>query len=257
MSTESPFKVALRDLPAHRRVVASPAYVDELVRGMPLRDALEEVPTDDGGAAELDLDSDGTSIFVQGTVTGQVTVACSRCVAATPIRFAEEVRVTFMPAAQVPGDDDDRAVPGAHGDKSHGKHGDKAHGDKAADGAAAGKAGHGVDKAHAAKPGHGDKAHPGKAHAHADKPRTKADEDDGVELATDDLDVFPYGGDVIDLEPLIREQFVLAVPFAPLCKDDCLGLCPQCGVDRNVTACVCEKPIDPRFAALQGLKLPS
>lgn len=247
MSTESPFKVALRDLPTHRRVVASPAYVDELVRGMPLRDALDEVPTDDGGAAELDLDSDGTSVFVQGTVTGQVTVACSRCVAATPIRFAEEVRVTFMPAAQVPGDDDDRAVPGAHGDKSHGAHADKAHADKA----------HGAHADKAGKPGHGDKAHAGKAHAHADKPRTKADEDDGVELATDDLDVFPYGGDVIDLEPLIREQFVLAVPFAPLCKDDCLGLCPQCGVDRNVTACACAKPIDPRFAALQGLKLPS
>lgn len=229
MSPESsPFKVLLRDLPAHKHIDVTAVYVDGLVRGMPLRDALEELPADDGGSAELDLDSDGKSVFVQGTITGQVTVACSRCVAPAAIRFAEDVRVTFLPAAMVPDDDDEAAdegkasKAGARGDKA-GKGGDKA--------------GKGGDKA-------GDKG-------------GDDDAELGVELATDDLDVFPYAGDVIDLEPLVREQFILAVPFAPLCKDDCLGLCPQCGVDRNVSSCACEKPIDPRFAALQGLKLPS
>lgn len=81
--------------------------------------------------------------------------------------------------------------------------------------------------------------------------------DEGVELAENDLDVYPYDGETVDLEPLIREQFVLAVPFAPLCREDCLGLCPQCGADRNHAPCSCEKPVDPRFSALQGLKLPS
>lgn len=80
--------------------------------------------------------------------------------------------------------------------------------------------------------------------------------DEGVELAENDLDVYPFDGEVVDLEPLVREQFVLAVPFAPLCREDCLGLCPQCGADRNHASCACEKPIDPRFTALQGLKLP-
>ena len=56
---------------------------------------------------------------------------------------------------------------------------------------------------------------------------------------------------------LFSFSFVLAIPYAPLCKDDCLGLCAQCGADRNVAPCGCEKPIDPRFVALQGLKLPS
>ena len=84
-----------------------------------------------------------------------------------------------------------------------------------------------------------------------------ADEDDGVELSADELDVFPYDGEIVDLAPLVREQFVLAVPFAPLCKDDCAGLCPQCGVDRNLSTCACTRPADPRFAALAGLKLPS
>lgn len=80
---------------------------------------------------------------------------------------------------------------------------------------------------------------------------------DGAELAEQDLDVFPYDGETVDLEPLLREQLVLTVPFAPLCREDCKGLCPQCGVDRNVEACACEAPPDPRFAALKGLKLPS
>lgn len=88
----------------------------------------------------------------------------------------------------------------------------------------------------------------------------EADDDaaeEGAEVAGDDLDLFPYEGEVVDLEPLFREQFVLSVPYAPLCKEDCKGLCPQCGIDRNTGTCACESPIDPRLAALKGLKLPS
>lgn len=81
--------------------------------------------------------------------------------------------------------------------------------------------------------------------------------EEGAEVGSEDLDLFPYDGEVVDLEPLLREQFVLAVPFSPLCREDCKGLCPQCGVDRNTVACTCEKPGDPRLAALKGLKLPS
>lgn len=80
---------------------------------------------------------------------------------------------------------------------------------------------------------------------------------EGPEVSGGDLDLFPFDGEKIDLEPLMREQFVLAVPFAPLCREDCKGLCPQCGIDRNTGTCNCEKPIDPRLAALKGLKLPS
>jgi len=80
---------------------------------------------------------------------------------------------------------------------------------------------------------------------------------EGAEVATEDLDLFPYDGEKIDLEPLFREQFVLAVPYSPLCREDCKGLCGQCGIDLNSGTCACEKPIDPRLAALKGLKLPS
>lgn len=81
--------------------------------------------------------------------------------------------------------------------------------------------------------------------------------EDGAEVRDGDLDVFPFDGERIDLEPLFREQFVLTVPYAPLCREDCKGLCPQCGIDRNTATCTCEKPIDPRLAPLKGLKLPS
>jgi uncharacterized protein len=81
--------------------------------------------------------------------------------------------------------------------------------------------------------------------------------EDGAEVQTEDLDLFPFDGDKIDLEPLFREQFVLAIPYAPLCREDCKGLCGQCGNDLNSGTCGCEKPIDPRLAALKGLKLPS
>jgi uncharacterized protein len=81
--------------------------------------------------------------------------------------------------------------------------------------------------------------------------------EDGAEVESEDLDLFPYDGEVVDLEPLFREQFVLAIPFAPLCREDCKGLCPQCGIDRNTDTCRCEPPIDPRLAPLKGLKIPS
>lgn len=91
----------------------------------------------------------------------------------------------------------------------------------------------------------------------AEMPEDDAEGEDGAEVAEDDLDVFPFDGERVDLEPLFREQFVLAIPYAPLCREDCKGLCPQCGIDRNTTSCKCEPPIDPRLAALKGLKIPS
>jgi uncharacterized protein len=63
-------------------------------------------------------------------------------------------------------------------------------------------------------------------------------------------------GDQIDLAPLVREYVLLDLPDAPLCREDCAGICPNCGIDRNVGSCDCEtQPIDPRWSALEGLKL--
>lgn len=91
----------------------------------------------------------------------------------------------------------------------------------------------------------------------SDDDAAAGEDDDGAELAADDLDVFPFDGERLDLEPVFREQFVLAVPFAPLCAETCKGLCQQCGIDLNTGSCSCTPPIDPRLAALKGLKIPS
>lgn len=94
-------------------------------------------------------------------------------------------------------------------------------------------------------------------HEIPDQEEPASEGDEGAEVNEDDLDVFPYEDDFVDLEPLFREEFVLAIPYAPLCREDCKGLCPQCGTDLNSGTCSCEAPIDPRLAALKGLKIPS
>ena len=79
--------------------------------------------------------------------------------------------------------------------------------------------------------------------------------DEDREVAEDDLGVSFYKDDVIDLRQLIREQFYLALPMKPLCRDDCKGLCPECGSNRNREVCSCDTAwVDPRLDALRRLK---
>lgn len=79
-------------------------------------------------------------------------------------------------------------------------------------------------------------------------------DDDGDEVKEDDLGVSFYSGDFIDLAQIMREQFYLVLPMKPLCADDCKGLCPVCGVNRNRETCSCESTwVDPRFDALRKL----
>ena len=81
-------------------------------------------------------------------------------------------------------------------------------------------------------------------------------EDRTTEPEADDLDFAHHDGEIVDLAPIVREYIILAVPLIILCKDGCLGLCPQCGIDRNVAACSCPPPpvIGP-LAALKSIKL--
>ena len=69
---------------------------------------------------------------------------------------------------------------------------------------------------------------------------------DGVSRLEDDL---------LDLEPLLRDAVVLALPFQPLCEEDCPGLCTECGAQlRDDPDHTHEAPIDPRWAALSSLE---
>jgi uncharacterized protein len=68
-------------------------------------------------------------------------------------------------------------------------------------------------------------------------------------------DEYPVNERSIDVEPMIRDAVVLSMPFAPLCRPDCLGLCERCGGDRNLGECRCEREVDPRWARLSSLEL--
>jgi len=58
----------------------------------------------------------------------------------------------------------------------------------------------------------------------------------------------------VDLSALTEAALILALPYAPLCRAECRGLCPRCGTDRNVRDCSCDtSPIDPRWSKLQDL----
>jgi len=60
---------------------------------------------------------------------------------------------------------------------------------------------------------------------------------------------------ILDLTEVVRQSLYLAQPSQILCKEDCLGLCPQCGKNRNEGQCNCaEEPIDSRWVDLLALK---
>jgi uncharacterized protein len=76
-------------------------------------------------------------------------------------------------------------------------------------------------------------------------------------ITEDETEIGYYGESGLSLEDAVREQVVLTLPARTLCQDDCKGLCPHCGVNRNQSSCTCEeKPVDPRLAVLAGLQLP-
>lgn len=78
---------------------------------------------------------------------------------------------------------------------------------------------------------------------------------ENVELLPEHLVVDTYEGDAVDLDELVREQIVLALPSRHLCREDCKGLCPRCGADLNAEHCSCDTAeVDPRWAALADWK---
>ena len=62
---------------------------------------------------------------------------------------------------------------------------------------------------------------------------------------------------IVDLEPLIRDAVVTSLPFAPLCRPDCLGLCSRCGGDLNLGECSCPPETDARWEALSQIRVES
>jgi len=74
-------------------------------------------------------------------------------------------------------------------------------------------------------------------------------------LTPGELDLYYYDGTTVEADPLVAEQVVLAVPMKPLCREECLGICPNCGANRNDNPCGCEEvPSDSRWGVLADFK---
>ena len=80
-------------------------------------------------------------------------------------------------------------------------------------------------------------------------------ENEAAELQEEDLGLSVYEDEVIDIDELVREQVLLTLPSRALCGEDCRGLCPVCGANRNENPCECEsKETDSRWGALKDLR---
>ncbi|NBD14381.1 MULTISPECIES: DUF177 domain-containing protein [Corallococcus] len=86
------------------------------------------------------------------------------------------------------------------------------------------------------------------------KERTQGESGGTFEM--DDADEQVFDGKTIDLDPIVREQVLLALPMSAVCREDCQGLCSQCGQNLNDKKCGCEpKVVDPRLSPLKNIKL--
>jgi len=90
--------------------------------------------------------------------------------------------------------------------------------------------------------------------------RIEVDIEELYQVVPSNPDAFPIEHEQLDLEPIVRENLLLELPWSPLCRPDddgggCAGLCPVCGIDRNTATCSCDTSVrDDRWAALDALK---
>src|SRR5438128_2518635 len=87
-------------------------------------------------------------------------------------------------------------------------------------------------------------------------PRPEAtEEDEEIEVGPDELDVEFFSERSFPLKQLAAEQIQLSIPMKPLCDESCLGLCAECGANRNRETCSCQgSVVDERWGALQDIR---
>jgi uncharacterized protein len=80
-------------------------------------------------------------------------------------------------------------------------------------------------------------------------------DEEAHELQEDELNLAVFDGEAIELDDVVREEIVLAIPGQVLCREDCKGLCPVCGIARNESPCNCETTaVDIRWEKLKDLR---
>jgi uncharacterized protein len=77
-----------------------------------------------------------------------------------------------------------------------------------------------------------------------------------VQIGADEVEIGFYEGGGLELEDILREQVLLALPMQRTCSEDCKGICPVCGRNRNETTCDCRiESSDDRWGALRKLEI--
>jgi DUF177 domain-containing protein len=84
------------------------------------------------------------------------------------------------------------------------------------------------------------------------RPLSTIAREEEIEVPDDEMEVGFYSGDGVELDDVITEQVILALPMKVVCGPDCRGLCPSCGANRNSERCDCSSTqADSPFAALR------
>jgi len=88
------------------------------------------------------------------------------------------------------------------------------------------------------------------------RPAVKADYGEEVEIDEGEAEIAFYEGGGIELKDVLREFVLLSLPMQRICREDCQGVCPICGLNRNLVNCECAvKQVDERWAALKKLQV--
>jgi uncharacterized protein len=86
------------------------------------------------------------------------------------------------------------------------------------------------------------------------QPAASAPQHDEVKVEGQDTEIGFYEGQGLELIDVLREQILLSVPMQRVCREDCKGICPVCGQNRNLVACQCHLNVtDDRWAKLKDL----
>jgi uncharacterized protein len=87
------------------------------------------------------------------------------------------------------------------------------------------------------------------------RPEVEDEFDEEVAIDEGESEIAFYAGGGIELKEILREYILLAMPMQRVCREDCHGICPVCGQNRNLASCRCEiKSADDRWAALKKLQ---
>lgn len=88
------------------------------------------------------------------------------------------------------------------------------------------------------------------------RPMAEIARDEEVAISEAETEVGFYEGSGLELADLVREQVIIQLPMRSLCREDCRGICPTCGANRNREVCACRESFpDSRWEALRNWKL--